>query len=159
MDVATPVAMEDYGTFVATRTVPLPRAYLFADEPELRGVLDRLLAHGISVETLSEPLTAEVEQFIIDGVERSPRAAQGHREVKVNGHGRNESLRFPAGTFLVRVGQPLGTLAAYLLEPESDDGLVTWNVLDHHVGPGKPYPIAKLFGNVNAVSRVVDRKD
>ena len=36
----------------------------------------------------------------------------------------------PAGSLVVRTDQPLGRLVFYLLEPESNDGLTTWNVLD-----------------------------
>ena len=39
----------------------------------------------------------------------------------------------PAGAVVVRTAQPLGSLAAYLLEPESDDGLFVWNFFDRFV--------------------------
>jgi hypothetical protein len=155
-DIATPTTMRDYGMFAATRSVVLPRAYLFADEPGLRGVVERLRWHGIAVEVLTEPLTVEVERFAIERVERAARPAQGHREVRLLGTHKAESVRFPAGTFLVRHAQPLGTLAAYLLEPESDDGFATWNLLDGYLDSGKTYPIARLFGDVNVVSRLID---
>ncbi|HYV29292.1 MAG TPA: hypothetical protein VFA77_17285 [Candidatus Eisenbacteria bacterium] len=52
--------------------------------------------------------------------------------------------------------QPLGILAAYLLEPESDDGLVTWNFFDAFLEPGKVYPIYKHMKDVNVPGRVLD---
>ena len=48
----------------------------------------------------------------------------------------------PAGSG-VTTDQPLGTLAAYLLEPASEDGVVTWNLLDRELQPGQPYPILR----------------
>ena len=42
--------------------------------------------------------------------------------------------------------QPLGILAVYLLEPQSDDGLVTWNFFDHAIRPGGLYPVFKVGG-------------
>jgi hypothetical protein len=36
----------------------------------------------------------------------------------------------PAGTLVVAMDQPLARLAFTLLEPQSDDGAVNWNVLD-----------------------------
>ena len=43
----------------------------------------------------------------------------------------------PAGAFEVPMTQPLARLAFYLIEPASDDGLVTWNVLDDQPRPGR----------------------
>jgi hypothetical protein len=47
------------------------------------------------------------------------------------------------GWKLVRTAQPLGVLAAYLLEPASEDGIATWNLLDDELSPGKAYPILR----------------
>jgi dipeptidyl-peptidase 4 len=49
-----------------------------------------------------------------------------------------------AGWYLVRTDQSLGVLASYLLEPASDDGVVTWNFLDRELQPGARYPILRL---------------
>jgi hypothetical protein len=49
-----------------------------------------------------------------------------------------------AGTLLVRTGQPLGSLAVYLLEPQSADGLVTWNFLDAELKEGKEFPVLRV---------------
>jgi hypothetical protein len=43
----------------------------------------------------------------------------------------------------VRTAQPHGVLAAYLLEPASEDGVVTWNLLDAGLAAGRPYPILR----------------
>jgi hypothetical protein len=53
----------------------------------------------------------------------------------------------------VRTAQPLATLASYLLEAESDDGLVNWNFLDAYLEKGKTYPIHKATQEVKAASR------
>ena len=105
-------------SFAATRSVTPPRAYLFRNEPGLKPVLDNLLAHGIAVEELTAPIEAEVEGFAIDEVKRSTRTFQGHREVKLAGRAKAEKVDFPAGSLLVRTAQPLGTLAAYLRDPD-----------------------------------------
>jgi hypothetical protein len=49
----------------------------------------------------------------------------------------------------VTLAQPLANLAAALLEPESDDGLLVWNFFDRHIvaqwGRGEQtYPVYKL---------------
>ena len=51
---------------------------------------------------------------------------------------------WPEGSWICRTGQPLGNLIVYLLEPESEDGLVTWNFLDEHLEEGRLYPIARV---------------
>ena len=100
-----------------------------------------------------EPLSVEAESFAISDVKKSARALQNHNEVKLTGEYQKKSETFPTGTILVRTGQPLGLLVAYLLEPETEDGLVTWNFLDAAIAPGKTYPIYKLNGDFNAQSR------
>jgi hypothetical protein len=93
-DKFTPVKMQDYGLFVAKRTVPTARAYLFRREEGTRIVIEKLLQHGIGVEELTEPLTTEVESFVIDSVKKSARSFQGHNEVKLTGQYKKETLTF-----------------------------------------------------------------
>ncbi|HWB20784.1 MAG TPA: hypothetical protein VG711_10815, partial [Phycisphaerales bacterium] len=45
---------------------------------------------------------------------------------------------------LVRTAQPLGTLAVYLLEPQSEDGLATWNFFDDSLTVGSDFPILRI---------------
>jgi hypothetical protein len=45
---------------------------------------------------------------------------------------------------IVPTTQPLGRLAFYLLDPESDDGLGTWDLLAPGLQIGAPHPIARV---------------
>jgi hypothetical protein len=155
-DKITPTRMPDYGLFAATRSVPVPRAYLLRAEAGLRPAIDKLLAHGLAVEEITEPLTTEVESFVIEQAARSERPFQGHREVRLKGQTRKEAITFPAGTVMVRTAQPLAALACYLLEAESDDGLVRWNFLDAYLDRGKVYPVYKLMREAKAASRLIE---
>lgn len=152
-DKVTPVKMQDYGLFAAKRTVPTARAYIFRREDGTRALIDKLLQHGIAVEELTQPLTVEADSFVIDSAKKAARPFQGHNEMKLTGHYKKETITFAAGSIIVRAAQPLGTLAAYLLEPESDDGLTTWNFLDAYLGEGKTHPIFKVMGDTKAASR------
>ncbi len=154
-DKVTPTKMQDFGLFAATRTVPVPRAYLFRAETNLAVVVEKLRAHGIAVEELTAPLTTEVQTFEVGSAKKSARAFQGHRETKLIGSYKKETVTFPAGSFLVRTAQPLGRLAAYLLEPESDDGLTDWNFLDSYLESGKTHPIYKSFQDLKTPTRVL----
>jgi hypothetical protein len=140
----TPTPMPDYGLFAATKSLALPRAYLFRNEEGMKTVIAKLLAHGVGVEELTEPLTAEVESFVIDDVRKAARAFQGHAEVKLKGRTQKETVQFPAGSILVRTSQPSASLIFYLLEAESDDGFVNWNFLDAYLQKAKTYPIYRL---------------
>jgi hypothetical protein len=155
-DKFTKVLMQDYGLFAAKRSVPAARAYLFRREDGTRAVIEKLLQHGIAVEELTSPLTTEVESFMIDSVKKAGRTFQGHTAVTVAGNYKKETLTFAEGSIMVRAAQPLGTLAAYLLEPESDDGLTTWNFLDPYLVAGKVHPVYKMMGNITASTRMTE---
>jgi hypothetical protein len=151
---ATPTVMPEYGVFGATRSVPLPRAYLIRNDANLKGVVAKLIAHGLPVEELTEPLTTDVEALTIEKVAKEPRAFQGHQGVKLTVSVRSQSEMFPAGSILVRTSNSLGRLAFYLLDPESDDGLVFWNFLDSYVEKGKVMPIYRVSRDVRAATRL-----
>src|SRR5262249_22159378 len=76
---------------------------------------------------------------------QAQRPYQGHqlRELTTSDH--EASRRFPAGTYLVRTDQPLGTLAGYLLSDRAEDGLATWNSFDAMLKEGTDSPIARLM--------------
>jgi hypothetical protein len=150
----TPTPMLDYGLFAPTRSVTVPRAYIFRNEDGMKTVLAKLIAHGIAVEELTETLSAEVESLLITDVKRSARAFQGHSEVKLKGRAQKETISFPAGSIVVRTSQPLTRLIFYLLEAESDDGFVNWNFLDAYLEKGKTYPIYRSAGELHAASRL-----
>ncbi|HEU0186146.1 MAG TPA: M14 family metallopeptidase, partial [Blastocatellia bacterium] len=149
----TPTPMPDYGLFAATKSLEPPRAYIFRNEEGMKIVTDKLLAHGVAIEELTEPLTTEVESFVIDEVKKG-RAFRGHAEVKLDGRMQKETVQFPAGSILVRTSQPSASLIFYLLEPESDDGFLNWNFLDPYLEKGKTYPIYRLRSETPAPGRL-----
>jgi Zinc carboxypeptidase len=151
-DKVTPLKMEDFGMFAFTRTVKAPRAYLFKYDKE---IVDKLIQHGITVEELTADFSSDVENFRVDTINKSKRRFQGHLEATITGKYQTEKSNFPAGTILVRTSQPLGRLVFYLLEPESEDGLVTWNFFDTYLVVGKIFPVSKLMQNQNISSRII----
>lgn len=151
-DKFTPTKMEDVGMFSITQNVKAPRAYLF--KPDAK-IVEKLVQHGITVEELTSELNVEVDSFTIATFEKSKRPFQGHNEAKITGNYRSEKMTFPAGTILVRTAQPLGRLVFYLLEPESDDGLVNWNYFDAYLEKDKNFPVYKLMKQENIASRLV----
>ena len=151
--------MPYYADFFAKRSVRRPFAYLIPLAET--GVADKLRQHGVAVETLTEAVSLEVEAFQIKEIKGAERLYQGHRTNTVKGEYAVQKKDFPAGTLLVRTAQPLGRLAAYLLEPESDDGLLVWNYFDKYVvaqwGRGaQVYPVYKLTAPANLSGVALD---
>jgi hypothetical protein len=150
-----PEMMQDYATFAPTRTVPMARVYVLPSDPAFQPIVDKVRQHGIKVDELTSPLTTEISSFVVDAITKSPKPFQGHNEVKLQGKYVVEKTTIPAGTRVVRLAQPLGLLAAYLLEPESDDGLTDWNFLDPWLAVGKPAPVRKIMANVQMATKTM----
>jgi hypothetical protein len=98
--------------------------------PEQQDAVKLIRAHGIVVEVLRKSATLNVERYIIKGVKRAERAFQGHKESRVTASTETAKVEFAAGSFIIPMNQPKAALVFYLLEPESDDGLVNWNYFD-----------------------------
>ena len=148
-----PELMQDYAYFVPTRSVPMARTYVLPDGAAFQPIVDKLRQHGIVVQELAAPLSTDVTSFVVDAVNKSQKPFQGHNEVKLTGKYVAEKTTLPAGSRVVRLAQPLGLLAAYLLEPESDDGLTNWNFLDQWLEAGKPAPVRKIMTNVDVKTK------
>jgi hypothetical protein len=143
------IRMPVFDRFEALRKEALPAAYLIP--PRLRAVVDLLRLQGVSVDSVTAPWTAAVQTFVIDTLAVAP-LFEGHRTVQAEGRWSDQvpdTLLAP-NWYLIRVGQRLGTLAAYLLEPASEDGVVTWNLLDRELQPRTIYPILRVAAQPRA---------
>ena len=144
-----------FGRFEPTLRVERPFAYLVPFE-ESR-LADRLLLHGIRLEQLSADVSLDVEVYRVDKLHQARSSFQQHRLRTVEATLRREHRQVPAGTYLVPVGQPLGNLAVVLLEPASDDGLTSWNFLDHLLAPADDYPILRIPSAQKLPTKRVDQ--
>jgi hypothetical protein len=140
-----PASMTVFDRFTTAATRTVPREYLM--QPSVSGshlsVARLLNLHGIEVEELAAPQRVVVDRFAIERLDRAARAFQGHYETAVTGHFERSEVEMPAGSIVVRTSQALGRLVFYLLEPESNDGLTTWNVFDEGLVPGRFHPVLK----------------
>ena len=136
------IRMPVFDRFTSARQEAVPRGYVIP--ARLTDIVQLLRRQGVAVERISRPLKISVQQFTVDSLSVDS-LFEGHRSVEIEGKWRNERLDsvVTAGWFRVSTDQPLGTLAAYLLEPASEDGVVTWNLLDRELQPGQPYPILR----------------
>ena len=136
------IRMPVFDRFVGARREPLAEGYLLP--PQHSGIVDLLRLQGITVERLALPLAATVEAFQVDSLTAAPFVFEGHRTVSLEGSWNPKSVDLPAGWYFVPTRQRLGVFAAYLLEPESEDGVVTWNFLDRDLRRNGEFPFYRV---------------
>ena len=140
-NVSKPEKMYEEGTFKGTESERVPAFYYVPQN--LRQVIDRIQAHGITTTPLAAAETVQVEEFVIEGVEPAARPFQNRTERTLKGAWKPVERQLPAGTLRVDMSQPLARLAFYLIEPRSDDGLADWNLVDGLEADAKTYPIVR----------------
>lgn len=127
----------------------IPAGYVIPrDMPVLA---DNLRKHGIVVEELAKKKSFTGEIFEVEKYEKAQRKFEGHYMARAMGKFMKAKRKFRKGDFVVDLSQPLGNLAFYLLEPESDDGFVTWNFFEENFEKQKQhnnpitYPVFKYY--------------
>ncbi|NJN42222.1 MAG: hypothetical protein HC811_08380 [Flammeovirgaceae bacterium] len=138
-----------YARFDAELNSTLPRGYIFP--AAFKKIADNLIAHGVNVTTLEKSKTYSGEVFTVTKLEKASQAFQGHAIAKLDGTWKTSSKKFKKGDYVVDAAQPLANLIFYLLEPQSDDGLATWNFFDDYLEENNvgnqpvDFPIFKYF--------------
>lgn len=102
----------------------VPKAYWVpSTKPD---VIARLKAHGIAVETIAKAREVSIDMIRLAGFKTS-NPAEGRTPVSATGVSHEtKTITFPPGSVRVSTDQPLGALATYLLEPESEDSFFAW---------------------------------
>jgi hypothetical protein len=118
-------------------------AFGYVLESVADSVIERLRMHGVMPQAIAAGTPASLEVFTIDSVSFG-RPFQGHREASVTGSWSKVSRPVKAGSYVVRMGTSLDLLAMQLLEPQGDDGLLTWNAFDAALGKGREFPVYRL---------------
>jgi hypothetical protein len=138
LDVRKPERMWEEASFETTESERVPSAYFVLAEEKL--AIERLRAHGIGLERL--PSRHRPGRGVPDRLDgghpagvREPSGADGDRQVRV-------TTGDSPGTYRVPMSQPLARWALYLLEPRSNDSLVTWNVFDEAIKKSQ-YPVLR----------------
>ncbi|MFZ5477406.1 MAG: M14 family metallopeptidase [Myxococcota bacterium] len=131
----TAVTIPHLARFVGTRTVRRPPAYVVP-----AAVGEHLRGHGLAVEPA--PASVEVEVATIEalGAEGGRKILEAARVGELEVSWKADRRSPPPGACLVRTDQPLGAVATYLCEPESDDGAVE-NGLLAAPAAGEEYPV------------------
>ena len=138
--------------YYPSENTKFPYAYLITtSDPQIMSVLK---SHGIKIEKLTSSSKIGVKSFAITDIKGAQRLNQGHYMNTVRGKWSDASIEFPAGTFVVRTAQKLANVAAELLEPQSDDGLLSWNFFDRYLVPqwGNGYNQCPVYKVIDPVS-------
>ena len=138
-----------YAAFKDTVSALLPRGYIIP--AGLDTIVEMLRRHGVKVTTLEKNQRFSGESFFIEKWNKSPRKFEGHNMVSVEGKFNAKEMIAQNGDYMVDLAQPLANLIFYMLEPQSDDGLLSWNFFDQILKsanvPFSPvdYPVFKYF--------------
>ncbi len=127
--------------FRSVRERVVPRAvWVPPAEARLHGLLEE---HGIRFDRPPAPEEVEAEVWTARELRRADRPFEGHRARRVAwGAPERRRLRPEPGSLRVPLDQPLGRLAWVLLDPESDDGALVWDLLaSPPEAPGDPFPL------------------
>ncbi len=136
--------MEHWGAYKATHSVTRPFAYAYP--ASLTGLTAKLKQHGIPVAVAPSGVTVSAEVYKIDTITRARRPFQKHVMVTL-GVSKSVVPAHPleSDILIVRTAHPLGNLIVYLLEPEAEDGLAAWNVLDDALSEGGAFPVVRVM--------------
>ncbi len=115
-------------------------------------VIDRLEAHGVKYIRTTREMTIQGEHFAIEQSTQDQqefRGAAPHKLRTLTGQWQPVEQTLPVGSIVIPMDQPLARLAFILFDPRSDDGLMTWNILDGLMGDkAQFYPVLRTMGEI-----------
>ena len=125
----------------ATNSVTLPHAYAIGEQ--YAWAVSHLARHGVQIKRLKSETKIKTERYDVFSAKRLNNF-QGHALMDVDTKVTATEVTLPAGTFIVEATQPLGLLAAHILEPEADDSFTVWNFFDPDIVVGQPFPVQRI---------------
>ena len=151
-----------YGEFKDTVQSTLPRGYIIPASQSL--IAEHLRRQGVKVEEVEKEEKLSGEIFMVEKFSKAARKFEGHFMASAEGKFETATKTIQRGDFKVDMAQPLANLIFYLLEPQSDDGLLTWNFFDTYLEQNdvknKPveFPVFKYFAGPGAVTTAYKMK-
>ena len=111
--------------------------------PEIAAHLAR---HGLAVEAAPAAVDAEVATVAEIASEGGRKILESAQVGDLHVDWKRSGRKSPDGAMLVRTEQPLGAIAVYLCEPESDDGAIENGLVAAPAvgGAGVEYPIWRV---------------
>ncbi|KPK76628.1 MAG: hypothetical protein AMJ79_05980 [Phycisphaerae bacterium SM23_30] len=114
---------------IVTKSRPRPYAYIL--EPRAVKAIELLHKHDILIEVLQEDTELDIEAYKVTNIDYASQYDHpASVAVTCEDDTLKESRTFPKGSFIVRTGQVQGRLVTHMLEPETNDNVITWNSMD-----------------------------
>lgn len=132
----------------AESTLDVARPHAYVIPASFSKAVETLQRHGIQCHEVTAAAKVEGEVYKVTRITAAPKAFQDHKLVKVEVTLRKEARQLQLGERVVLTNQPLGTLAAFLLEPQAEDGLTTWNAFDSGLKEQADFPVWRLPATV-----------
>jgi len=123
--------VQNYSKFEAQVSSTLPRGYFLPKA--LKHIAEHLRNQGVNVVELGRSKRAVGEVFMVNTLKNAKRKFEGHNMATVDGEFISKTKTFRKGDYWIDMAQPLSNLIFYMLEPQSDDGLVSWNFFDTYL--------------------------
>ncbi len=137
-----PVVMDVRDRFGAVRKEAIPAAYVFGSA--FSKVVELMRRQGIAVQKTSASWAGTAARFVVDSVTHT-RFFEGHCGMMLEGSWAAPAAdTVAAGSFVVSTNQRFGMLAAFLLDPSSEDGYTAWNFFDAGIKAHAPAPVRRL---------------
>ncbi len=127
------------------RSVAPPLYYIVP--PQWKQVIEVLKVHGVSFETLSKPMTVEVESYKLTEPKWSTNSFENRITLTCKQTPVNETRTYAAGSVVIPLTQEAANVAIHLLEPNGPDSFVYWgffNSIFEQKEYGEGYVIEKL---------------
>lgn len=138
-----------YDAFRETSSVTVPGGYIIP--PAWTDVIERLQAHGIRLEKLTEPVTAEFETYTLTEPKFAQNPFENHHPVRFKTTAGRERRTLPAGSIVVRLDQQPWKIAVHLLEPAAPDSCAAWGFFSsifEQKEYGEMYALEKLAADM-----------
>jgi hypothetical protein len=146
-----------YGEFKDTVQSTVPRGYIIPAALSL--IAEQLKRQGAKVTQLEKDEQFSGEVFIVEKYTRAARKFEGHYMASAEGKFEQVTRTAHAGDYKIDLAQPLANLIFYMLEPQSDDGLLTWNFFDTYLDQNDvknkavEFPVFKYFPPVKTAKK------
>ena len=134
-----------YDDFRVKAAVAPPLFYIVP--AQWKEVIEVLRAHGLTLQTTTEPTTLEVESYRFLNVKWAAGPFEGRLMPSYRVEAVKERRSFPTGSVIVPLAQEGAKVAINLLEPEAPDSLVRWgffNATFEQKEYGEDYVVEKL---------------
>ena len=134
-----------YNDFRVKKSVAPPLYYIVPGQ--WTNVIDVLKAHGLTIQTIKEATTIDIESYRFVDVKWAGGPFEGRLMPSFKVEVVRERRTFPAGSVVVPLAQEAAKVAINLLEPEAPDSLVHWgffNATFEQKEYGEDYVVEKL---------------